>query len=274
MQRNFSNPEQDSLSLPAVNRPAGEVFHFGQNQIHVIDRDGEPWFVAAEVCGVLGISNPTMAVSRLDNDEQALITIEGISRGNNQANIINESGLYSLILTSRKPEAKRFKKWVTSTVLPQIRKTGGYQREVNMPMNNLDLFRVYSSSSVPPNSAFCMSAIALKVSLTGSFRFFSRLALRSLSSAPDNKYIAACAGLMSSRFFRPMWFPPVRTLYRTAGIRQQKTGSSWSNRGRFLSRSYLCVTYQKKRATAKTVTLCFYWSGRLDSNQRPLDPQS
>jgi hypothetical protein len=80
------------------------------------------------VCCALSIANTTDALKRLDEDERALDSIEGISRGNDQVNLVNESGLYSLILGSRKPEARRFKKWVTSEVLPAIRKTGGYQQ--------------------------------------------------------------------------------------------------------------------------------------------------
>lgn len=102
------------------------VFNFVSNTLRVVMRDGEPWFVAADVCAAISIGNTTDALRRLDDDEQALDSIEGISRGNDQANIINESGLYSLILGSRKPEAKKFKKWVTSEVLPAIRKTGRY----------------------------------------------------------------------------------------------------------------------------------------------------
>jgi len=109
--------------------PTGPVATFSfstAQQLRVITVDGEPWFVAADVCNALNLENVTKALLRLDGDERALISIQGISRGNDQVNIINESGLYSLILGSRKPEAKRFKKWVTSEVLPSIRKTGTY----------------------------------------------------------------------------------------------------------------------------------------------------
>ena len=101
-------------------------FPFEAHTVRALLSDGAPWFVAADVCAALEIGNPSMALRRLDADEQALSSIEGISRGNDQVNLINESGLYSLILGSRKPEAKRFKKWVTSEVLPAIRKTGQY----------------------------------------------------------------------------------------------------------------------------------------------------
>lgn len=94
-------------------RARGTRNHPNGAALRVITRDGEPWFVAADVCRALDMGNVTMALRRLDPDDVALISIEGISRGNDQTNAVNESGLYSLILGSRKPEAKRFKKWVT-----------------------------------------------------------------------------------------------------------------------------------------------------------------
>ena len=93
--------------------------------VRAVMRDGEPWFVAADVCAALEIANPSDALRRLDGDERTLDSIEGASNGL-PVNLINESGLYSLIMGSRKPEAKRFKRWVTSEVLPSIRKTGSY----------------------------------------------------------------------------------------------------------------------------------------------------
>lgn len=102
-------------------------FNFHDHPVRVVMRDGEPWFVAADICAALELANVTMALRRLDADEQALISIEGISRGNDQASVINESGMHSLVLSSRKPEAKKFKKWVTSEVLPSIRKTGKFE---------------------------------------------------------------------------------------------------------------------------------------------------
>ena len=89
-------------------------FDFEGRPVRVVtDAQGEPWFVAADVCAVLELPNTTRALARLDPDEQALISIQGISRGNDQVNVVNEPGLYSLVLGSRKREAKRFKRWVT-----------------------------------------------------------------------------------------------------------------------------------------------------------------
>lgn len=86
----------------------------------------EPWFVAADVCNALNIGNVTDAVRRLDEDEK-LTSIVSRAGQNREVNMVNESGLYNLIFQSRKPEAKAFRKWVTSEVLPSIRKTGRYE---------------------------------------------------------------------------------------------------------------------------------------------------
>jgi prophage antirepressor-like protein len=115
-----------AVSTPQAGAASALAFPFDSHTVRAVLRDGEPWFVAADVCAALDLPNTTRALDRLDEDEQALISIQGISRGNDLVNLINESGLYSLILGSRKPEAKRFKKWVTSVVLPAIRKTGQY----------------------------------------------------------------------------------------------------------------------------------------------------
>lgn len=88
--------------------------------------DGEPWFVAADVCRALEIGNSRMALTRLDADEKNTVTLNDGKRGNPNAAIVNESGLYSLVLGSRKPEAKAFKRWITHEVIPSIRKNGAY----------------------------------------------------------------------------------------------------------------------------------------------------
>ncbi len=85
--------------------------------------------MAADVCAALSIANSRDAVTRLDEDEKGVATIDTLG-GRQEMATVNESGLYSLILGSRKPEAKRFKKWVTSEVLPAIRKTGSYNGPV------------------------------------------------------------------------------------------------------------------------------------------------
>ena len=96
-------------------------------QFTVIDRDGEPWFILNEVCKKLEIANAGNISARLDDDEKDTIQImDSIGRARNTV-IINESGLYNAIIRSSKPQAKTFRKWITSEVLPSIRKTGGYK---------------------------------------------------------------------------------------------------------------------------------------------------
>jgi len=101
-------------------------FKFDESPVRVVMKDGEPWFVAKDLCEILDHSNHRMAVSALDDDEKG-VSIADTPGGPQETLTVNESGLYSLIFTSRKPEAKRFRKWVTGAVLPEIRKTGSYQ---------------------------------------------------------------------------------------------------------------------------------------------------
>ncbi|MEH6848602.1 phage antirepressor [Bacillus pseudomycoides] len=91
-------------------------------QVRTIVKSEDVWFVAKDVCEVLEIKNTTQALQKLEEDERSMFNIG--RQGN--TNIINESGLYTLIMTSRKPQSKAFRKWVTSEVLPAIRKDGGY----------------------------------------------------------------------------------------------------------------------------------------------------
>jgi len=99
-----------------------QIFQYQQHQLRTVIKDGEPWFVAKDVCEILEITNPTMALQRLDDDERAKFNLGR----QGETNIVNEPGLYTLILGSRKPEAKQFKRWVTHEVIPSIRKTGYY----------------------------------------------------------------------------------------------------------------------------------------------------
>ena len=98
-------------------------FYFNSAALRTLtDEAGEPWFVAKDVCDILEISNPSDALKRLDDDERSRFNLGR----QGETNIVNEAGLYVLVLGSRKPEAHEFKRWVTHEVLPQIRKTGGY----------------------------------------------------------------------------------------------------------------------------------------------------
>jgi anti-repressor protein len=102
-----------------------KVFEGAPVRIIAAPESGEPWFVLADVCRVLDVVNAGNAAARLDADERGVHSVD-TPGGGQEMTVINESGLYSLILTSRKEAARRFKMWVTGEVLPSIRKTGGY----------------------------------------------------------------------------------------------------------------------------------------------------
>lgn len=103
-----------------------QSFNFNQNQIQVINKNGEAWFIASEVAAMLGYRDSYNMTRILDNDEKGTHNVSTLG-GNQDVSVINESGFYHAAFKSRKPEVKPFRKWVTSEVLPTIRKTGGYQ---------------------------------------------------------------------------------------------------------------------------------------------------
>lgn len=101
-------------------------FNFDDTPVRIEDRDGQPWFVLADVCRALDIRNVSDAADRLDDDEKDDIALTDAINRTQQTLVINESGLYQLVLRSRKESARRFKKWITADVLPAIRRTGSY----------------------------------------------------------------------------------------------------------------------------------------------------
>lgn len=103
-----------------------QIFHYGSNDLRTLQRDGEPWFVLKDVCQVLDLGSPHKVAERLDEDERNQIPVTDSLGRLQDTTIISESGLYAVILRSDKPEAKPFRKWVTSQVLPSIRKHGRY----------------------------------------------------------------------------------------------------------------------------------------------------
>lgn len=112
-----------------------QVFNYKDHQVRTFIINGEPWWIAKDVCDILEISNSRDAISRLDNDEKQTIqgkeNLVGLTDDpfTTHLTLVNEPGLYSLIMSSRKPEAKEFKRWITHEVIPQIRKTGAYSLE-------------------------------------------------------------------------------------------------------------------------------------------------
>lgn len=110
--------------------------------VRIILQDNEPWFVAKDICDCLEINNSRQALSRLDDDEKNSVILNDGTAGNPEKSIVNEYGLYSLVLSSRKPEAKEFKRWITHDVLPTLRKTGSYS--MNIPQTLPEALRAYA----------------------------------------------------------------------------------------------------------------------------------
>lgn len=106
-----------------------QLFNYQGSNVRVVMKNNEPWFAAKDVCDVLGITNPTDAVKRLDEDERTRFNLGR----QGETNFVNEPGLYGLVLGSRKPEAKEFKRWIKHDVLPSIRQTGSYSIEQKTP---------------------------------------------------------------------------------------------------------------------------------------------
>ncbi len=104
----------------------------GEITVRVVDRDGVPWFVATDVCRALGLTKAAESARGLDEDEKGISTTDTL-RGHQEVVVISESGLFALIFKSRKPHALRFRKWVTSEVLPKLRTQGHYDMASELP---------------------------------------------------------------------------------------------------------------------------------------------
>ena len=109
--------------------------------VRIILQDNEPWFVAKDICECLAISKHRDAISRLDTDERGSLKVDTLG-GKQEMATVNEYGLYNLVLSSRKPEAKEFKRWITHDVLPALRKTGSYS--MNIPQTLPEALRAYA----------------------------------------------------------------------------------------------------------------------------------
>ena len=114
-----------------------KVFNYQDNEVRTVEISGEPWFVLKDVCSVLGLGSAHKVAARLDEDERNQIPLTDSLGREQETTIVNESGLYNVILRSDKPEAKPFRKWVTSEVLPSIRKTGSYNQK---PLSPVEMF--------------------------------------------------------------------------------------------------------------------------------------
>ncbi|QYB01437.1 phage antirepressor KilAC domain-containing protein [Rhodococcus sp. USK10] len=123
-----------------------ELFRTGDWRLRtVVLATAEPGFVLADACKILGLSNPTMAARSLDPADLSTAEVSSYSGQRRTVNIVNESGLYELVFQSRKPEAKKFRRWVTAEVLPAIRKTGTYSAQAQIPKSLPEALRAYAT---------------------------------------------------------------------------------------------------------------------------------
>ena len=138
------------------------IFCYNGTQVRTVDIDGEVWFVAKDVCDILGIQNHRDAVSALDDDERRVSEFPTPSNGGySKVNLVSGPGLYALILRSNKPEAKSFSRWVRHEVLPSIRKTGKYelpQREGIIPSQPTTVEAAPAIPTLPAHSGVIKAA--------------------------------------------------------------------------------------------------------------------
>ena len=148
-----------------------QTFDFKENPVRALEHDGQPWFVAADVCRVLELANARDAISSLHEDEKHGVGITDAIGRQQITNCINESGLYALIFKSRKPQAQAFRKWVTSEVLPNIRKHGFHLNSAldfeKYPVAKefSDIFVWLRSLQVDPNEAAGVARAILQSSI-------------------------------------------------------------------------------------------------------------
>ena len=150
--------------LPVNTEPL-TIFAFDSAAVRTTTRQDQPWFVAKDICAILEIENTSHAVSKLDEDEKGIIISETLG-GNQETLIVSESGLYHLVFKSRKKEAKAFRKWVTSEVLPQIRQTGHYRHTpqpaaVSIPEQYVTLTHFDASIAIIDQNTKALQACAL-----------------------------------------------------------------------------------------------------------------
>ncbi len=165
-----------------INATAIASFAYKQmGEVRTATVNGEPWFCLNDVCEVLLIASPRTVAARLDTDEKGYVCLTDAMGRERETTFINESGLYSVILRSDKPEAKPFRKWVTSEVLPAIRKTGRYEPEPQKPLSQLEMLAAIAQEAVKNEKR--LDAVELEVNALKERRLKAEKKLNLLPSA-------------------------------------------------------------------------------------------
>lgn len=183
-------------------------FNFEGSTVRCIYVEGEPWFVGVDVCNVLKIDDPRKSIGRLESDDRNFAPVIDSMGRSQRTLVINESGLYELIIRSNKPDARGFRRWVTTEVLPQIRKTGSYQLVPVDPDDDLDLMertlarlredrkRIRALETGQKDLAAKVSAVA------GEYDEFTTLAYARRRGLPTDRVSCQKHGQRASRLLR------------------------------------------------------------------------
>lgn len=205
------------------------VFEFQSNQLRTVVIDGRPWFVAADACAVLEIGRTHDAVRGLDEDEKGTETIR--TPGGDQAvTIINEPGLYSLILRSRKPQAKAFKRWITHDVIPALRQTGTYSLPAQRELSRRELAQMVIEAEDRADAEAQRADAAEAVAAEKA----EQLAIAAPKAATLDA-IEAGDG-MTTKAYRKSYFPDIpeveffKHLYRRGFLINQRGTGTWDDR--------------------------------------------
>ena len=208
-------------------------------QVRILEKDNELWFVAKDVCDCLEIKNTTDALKRLDNDERSRFNLGR----QGETNIVNEYGLYNLVLSSRKPEAKEFKRWITHDVIPQIRKTGTYS--MNIPKSLPEALRAYANEVELHNAT--KAIVAQQEQQIAEFKPVKDYVDKILSSK-------SCLAITQIAADYGMSAQELNKILHEAGL-QRKVGDQW-----ILYKQHMSKGFTK----SETFTFCRS-DGRLDS---------
>lgn len=196
-----------------------QIFTYESREVRTVMRDGEPWFVLKDVCRVLDIADHKVVARRLEKDEVCQIPLADSMGRKQDTTIINESGLYNVILRSDKPEAKPFRKWVTAEVLPSIRRTGSYSTDQTLPDSQKAYQLVVEAEAKLNNSRARLASVWLKIA--------------SVNPVPEYKQICAhyASAVLAGREVLP---PPVTpgSTYTAAEVGAMLGGLSANKVGR------------------------------------------
>ena len=208
-------------------------------QVRILEKDNELWFVAKDVCDCLEIKNTTDALKRLDNDERSRFNLGR----QGETNIVNEYGLYNLVLSSRKPEAKEFKRWITHDVIPAIRKTGSYSMVI--PQTLPEALRAYANEVESHNAT--KAIVAQQEQQIAEFKPVKDYVDKILSSK-------SCLAIAQIAADYGMSAQELNKILHEAGL-QRKVGDQW-----ILYKQHMAKGFTK----SETFTFCRS-DGRLDS---------